>query len=253
MSAGSFRGFELVTREAGGEPVKADEVDDRPSLGKLASLGAQASVLFLANPDNPSGTLHPRDQLLELIAAVPHSVTVVVDEAYMEYAAPDGGQSLLHDVDVHPNLLVLRSFSKAYGLAGARVGWLYAHQDWPARALLQAIPHRLSGQAIAAGLAALEDQVFMTDCVERNRIERGRLREGLAGLGLHSLRSVANFLAVDARALAGAAERLHDEGVEVRDLALYGKPGWLRITVGTREENATLLASLARICGSLCP
>lgn len=247
MSATSFRGFELVTREACGTIVKANVVDDRPSLTNLARVAAGSSLLFLANPDNPTGTLHSRAELIDLVKVLPSTVRIIVDEAYVEYAAPDGGETLLTDVELHPNLLVVRSFSKAYGLAGMRLGWLYANRDWPGLDLLQRIPHHLSGVAIAGGLAALADQAFVERCVEQNRRERDDLCQGLRALGLHSLSSTANFVAVDAREIPNAAERLAASGVEVRDLAIYGKPGWLRVSVGTSTENIIFLERLSNV------
>lgn len=237
---------------AGARIAKAHPPDHRMPLGHdsaaiLAGIGPRTRVVFLANPNNPTGTWFDEPELETLLRAIPGEVIVVLDEAYHEYSAehgvPDGTRWLAR----HPNLVVVRTFSKAYGLAGLRVG--YALSDPDVADLLNRVrqPFNVSVPALAAAAAALDDHAHLEATLVLNRAGIARLTEGLAALGLKVAPSAANFVLVDlGRPAAPVSELLQREGVIVRPVANYGLPNHLRITTGTAAQNERLLAAMSR-------
>lgn len=237
---------------AGARIAKAHPPDHRMPLGHdsaaiLAGIGPRTRVVFLANPNNPTGTWLDERELETLLRAIPGEVIVVLDEAYHEYSAehgvPDGTRWLAR----HPNLVVVRTFSKAYGLAGLRVG--YALSDPDVADLLNRVrqPFNVSVPALAAAAAALDDHAHLEATLVLNRAGIARLTEGLAALGLKVAPSAANFVLVDlGRPAAPVSELLQREGVIVRPVANYGLPNHLRITTGTAAQNERLLAAMSR-------
>jgi histidinol-phosphate aminotransferase len=225
--------------------------DHRMPLGHdpaaiLAAIGPCTRLVFLANPNNPTGTWLDGQELDALLCAIPPEVIVVLDEAYHEYSAgagvPDGTQWLSR----HPNLVVTRTFSKAYGLAGLRVGYALSHPD--VADLLNRVrqPFNVSVPALAAAAAALEDREHLEATLTLNRQGLACLREGLVTLGLMVLPSAANFVLCDlGRSAAAVNEALLRQGVIVRPVANYGLPNHLRITTGTAVQNERVLAAMA--------
>jgi histidinol-phosphate aminotransferase len=218
-------------------------------LDALAALvTARTKLVFLANPNNPTGTWLEEAPLQAFMAALPPQVLVVLDEAYSEYArehaVPDGTRWLAQ----FPNLIVVRTFSKAYGLAGLRVG--YALSDPEVADLLNRVrqPFNVNSLALSGASAALGDRAHVERTVTTNRAGLLQLRAGLGALGLRVPPSAANFvlaeLATEARALFAALQR---EGVIVRPVGNYGLPNHLRISTGTEAQNARLLAACRRL------
>lgn len=251
MSQYAFAIYAIVSQAAGAELRVAPARDfghDLEAVGALVS--ADTRVVFLANPNNPTGTWFDRDALAGLLAHVPPDTLVVVDEAYFEYvdepAYPDS-RALL---DAHPNLVVMRTFSKAYGLAGLRVGYALAHPavtDLLNRVRLSFNPNSV---AQAAATAALADADHVARTIALNRTERARVDAGLRALGLATIPSVCNFVTADVgRPGREVFRALLAEGVIVRPLDGYGMPDHLRISIGLPEENERLLAALGRILG----
>jgi histidinol-phosphate aminotransferase len=206
---------------------------------------ANTRLVFVANPNNPTGTwLSPAD-LHAFIAGMPATTLVVLDEAYVEYARadglPDGGAWLAE----FPNLVIVRTLSKAYGLAGVRVGYALSH---PAVAdALDRIrqPFNVGVVALAGALAALDDQAHLAATVELNARERPRVRDALQALGLAVVPSAGNFLLVDlGRPARPVYDALLRAGVIVRPVGNYGLLQHLRITIGTAAENDRLIAAL---------
>lgn len=236
---------------AGARVAKARPPDHRMPLGHdpaaiLAEIGPRTRLVFLANPNNPTGTWVDEHELDVLLRAISEEVIVVLDEAYHEYSAergvPDGARWLAR----HPNLVVVRTFSKAYGLAGLRVG--YALSDPDIADLLNRVrqPFNVSVPALAAAAAALEDHAHLEATLALNRAGIARLTEGLAALGLKVAPSAANFVLVDfGRPAAPVSDALQRAGVIVRPLANYGLPDHLRISTGTAAQNERLLAAMA--------
>jgi histidinol-phosphate aminotransferase len=208
-------------------------------------------VVFIANPNNPTGTLLPGAELEAFLREVPGHVVVVLDEAYNEYLPAAVRYDSLPWLARHRNLVVTRTFSKAYGLAGLRVG--FALCDERIADLLNRVrqPFNVNELALGAATAALGDGAFVRRSHELNLAGMKQLTEGFSRLGLAWIPSFGNFVSVEiprsgGEARAGAAfEKLLRQGVIVRPVGGYGMPDHLRVTVGLPEENARFLAALA--------
>ncbi len=236
---------------AGARVANANPPDHAMPLGHdpstiLAAVGPRTRVVFIANPNNPTGTWMGAHELDVLFRAIPQDVIVVLDEAYHEYSAaagvPDGTQWLAR----HPNLVITRTFSKAFGLAGLRIGYSLSHPD--IADLLNRVrqPFNVSVAGLAAAAAALDDQLHLDTTLALNRQELGRLRDGLTALGLRVLPSAANFVLCDVgRPAAALNDALLRQGVIVRPLLIYGLPDHLRITTGTAAQNERAVAAIA--------
>jgi histidinol-phosphate aminotransferase len=201
--------------------------------------------VFVANPNNPTGTWIAPDVLERFIATVPAEVLVVLDEAYNEYLEPAQQAHATGWIARHPNLVVSRSFSKAYGLAALRVG--YGVMDAAVADLVNRVrqPFNVNALAQAAAVAALADLEYVEESRRLNRAGLMQLAAGFSKLGVPALPSHGNFVLAqvgDAMKVYGALLR---QGVIVRPVANYGLPEWLRITVGLPDENARFLAALA--------
>lgn len=210
-----------------------------------AAIGPRTRIVYLANPNNPTGTWLGEQELGALLRAIPHDVIVVLDEAYHEYSAgmgvPDGTRYL----SGHDNLVVTRTFSKAYGLAGLRIGYSISHPD--IAELLNRIrqPFNVSVPALAAAEAALDDTGHLASTLELNRAGLARLQAGLQAIGVRVAPSAGNFVLADlARPALPVNEALLRQGVIVRPLENYGLFEHLRITTGTAEQNERLLAAM---------
>ena len=211
-----------------------------------AAISTRTRVVFLANPNNPTGTWLGEAELDALLQAIPPDVIVVLDEAYHEYSSalgvPDGTRWIAR----HPNLVVTRTFSKAYGLAGLRVGYSLSHPD--IADLLNRIrqPFNVSVPALAAAAAALDDRDHLESTLALNRVGIERLRAGLSRLGVGVPASAGNFVLADlGRAAAPVNEALLHQGVIVRPVDNYGLASHLRISTGTAAQNERLLAAIA--------
>lgn len=247
----SFSMYPIITQAAGATGVEAPARDWGYDLGALAGhITPRTKVVFIANPNNPTGTWVGRAELEAFIATVPQRVLVVVDEAYFEYAAqPATGAEEYPDamawVNRFPHLVVARTFSKAYGLAGLRVGYAVSHPQ--VADLLNRVrpPFNVNVLALAAAEAALDDVEHLERSVALNVAGLGQLAEGFATLGLEHIPSVGNFVSVNLGRPAGPVyEALLRQGVIVRPVAGYGMPEHLRITVGTAEQNRRVLTAL---------
>lgn len=213
----------------------------------LAACGPQTRLLFLANPDNPTGTLHGMRALAAWLARLPQHIVVVLDEAYIEYVAGSGERDgdALALRGLHPNLVVLRSFSKAHGLAALRVGWLAASPALAATLDRVRDPFNVNAVGVAAALAATADLEHLGRVVAANTAQRSSLRADLCRRGLSPVPSAANFLCVPVLGTGTAlAAALAGEGVAVRALDGWGIAGAIRITLGTDEEHRLLLRAL---------
>jgi histidinol-phosphate aminotransferase len=205
-------------------------------------------IVFIANPNNPTGTWVTERALTQFLDRMPEHVIVVLDEAYFEYLVdPDypNGIALLQR---YPNLVVTRTFSKVYGLAGLRIGYCLSHPD--IADLLNRVrqPFNVSSIGLECAQAALADQEYVRRSREINDQGMRQLQQGLDQLGIAYIRSGGNFLCVDlGRAAAPTYEALLRLGVIVRPIGGYGMPNHLRVTVGLHEENARFLDALARV------
>lgn len=215
-----------------------------------AAIDSNTRVVFIANPNNPTGTWFGTEALERFLAAVPEQVLVILDEAYIEYAAdgelPDG----LAFLSKHPNLLVSRTFSKAYGLAALRVG--YAICSAQIADVLNRVrqPFNVNSLALAAACAALDDEAYLAESRACNAAGMQQLEAGFRELGLEWIPSRGNFIAVDfGRDAAPINQALLRDGVIVRPVAGYGMPNFLRVSIGTEAENARFLDVLRKALG----
>ncbi|WP_456292650.1 histidinol-phosphate transaminase [Pseudomonas sp. AK106] len=219
---------------------------DLPAM--LAAIDSNTRVVFIANPNNPTGTWFGPSALAEFLAQVPDNVLVVLDEAYIEYAEsaelPDG----LNFLSAYPNLLVSRTFSKAYGLASLRVG--YGLSSPVVADVLNRVrqPFNVNSLALAAACAALGDVDYLARSRQLNEAGMQQLEEGLGQMGLSWIPSKANFIAVDlGREAASVYEGLLREGVIVRPIGGYGMPNHLRVSIGLPSENSRFIEALSKV------
>lgn len=211
----------------------------------LAAVGPKTSLVFLANPNNPTGTWFGHDSFAAFMARVPEDVVVVIDEAYAEFVDAPDCASALSLLPEHPNLVVTRTFSKAYALAGVRVGYAIAHPDCIAVMERVRESFNVNAPGLAAAEAALGDVEHLQAAVEGNRVQREALASALRALGLAVAPSQTNFLLVEFGPETDRVEAaLCQRGIVVRPVGGYGLEDCLRITVGTAEENARLLVAL---------
>jgi histidinol-phosphate aminotransferase len=248
-SEGTYAPFSVAIRASGAELVLVPQRNfafDLQTIGK--AITPNTGVIYLANPNNPTGTTFNGQEFREFLGAVPEGVLVVLDEAYIHYATSIGFGVAVEAYRERKNLLILRTFSKVYGLAGLRIGYAIGRP-----ALLSAMnklktPFNTSGVAQAAALAALDDKEHVRRCIETNAAERKRLIEGLKHLGLRPVPSESNFVFVP---VGPEAKELGDEllqmGVIVRPLGWMGFPEAIRVSVGTAEENEKFLAAMAQV------
>jgi histidinol-phosphate aminotransferase len=228
-------------------PLAAGEVHDLDAM--LAEVTAATQLLLVCNPNNPTGTHIPAARIGEFCERVPDHVTVILDEAYVEFQVnddPDATTDLLEDF---PNLVLLRTFSKCYGLAGVRAGYALCSPRF--RAAVDAVrqPFSVNGIAQAAAAEAVLHQDDVSDRVEKTIMERVRVEEGLRELGLESPPSQANFswVALDERDEGEVVAGLGERGVIVRAGEPLGGPGHFRVTYGTRSENDRFLSALGEV------
>lgn len=263
FSQHAFAMYPIVTQAASAKAVVVPAKAWGHDLDAMrAAITDRTRVIFIANPNNPTGTWLDGDSLQSFIADVSENIIVVVDEAYFEFASapalreqqgaadyPDATQWL----DRFPNLLVTRTFSKAYGLAGLRVGYSLSHPD--VANLMNRIrpPFNVNSMALAAACAGLDDTDHVQRGVTLNAQQMAVVTTAVKNMGLSFIPSVGNFVCIDVggSSLGGKAAAVYDallhEGVIVRPVANYGMPRHLRVTLGLAEENARFLAALAKV------
>jgi histidinol-phosphate aminotransferase len=252
-SYGSFPLYYIAIRATGASFLDVPMRDYQFDLEAIArDLPEETKLIFLANPNNPTGTMFSADNLDTFLARVPEHILVVLDEAYYDYVDDPNYSRSIDVVRGGRNLIVLRTFSKVYGLAGLRIGYGIGPAALLAEMNKIRGPFNTSGVAQAAALAALDDTDHVRRSVESNRAGLAQLASGLHSLKIKFVPSVANFLLVifgtDTEPLV---EELLKHGVIVRPMRWMGFPTALRVTVGTHEENEKFLRALAEVRASL--
>ena len=249
VSAHAFVVYPLAVIAHGGTLVTVPAREWTHDLDAMADAVTKATrIVFVANPNNPTGTWVGRRELTTFLDRVPEHVITVLDEAYFEYLRHPDYPNGIELLDRYPNLVVTRTFSKIYGLAGMRVGYCVSHPD--IADLLNRVrqPFNVSSLALECAEAAVGDQEFVRRSREINDEGMQQLRRGLDQLGVPYIPSGGNFLCVDLRKPAAPIyDALLRLGVIVRPIAGYGMPNHLRVTVGLHEENARFLDALARV------
>ena len=239
---------QLATKARGAEGIEVPALEfghDLPAMRD--AVRDDTRIIFVSNPNNPTGTFVPPAKVRDFLQQVPANVLVVLDEAYYEYLEPQQQSGSIKWISEFPNLLVTRTFSKAHGLAGLRVGYGVAHPE--VADLMNRIrqPFNVSNVAQAAALAALGDTEFIARSVELNRAGMEQLTNGFASLGLDWIASSGNFVSVRVGDAAQVFKQLLERGVIVRPVAGYGLPEYLRVSIGLESENSRLLETLAAV------
>ena len=253
-----FSVYDIAARRCGATPIVAPDADYGTDVDALLALVTpRTRVVFIANPNNPTGSFLPRGDVARLHAALPADVLLVLDQAYGEYVAPQDDDGALALAEAHDNVLVTRTFSKIYGLAGERIGW--GTGAAPLVDTLNRIrgPFNISNTGQAMALAALDDQAFVEASRLHNAAERARFVAALEALGNHGLRplpSQANFVLIEfsGHLTAEAAYNgLMERGTITRWLPGQGLPQCLRITIGTGEQMADIARALTEMAADM--
>ncbi|QFU17837.1 histidinol-phosphate transaminase [Microvirga thermotolerans] len=255
FSEHGFLVYRIAILAAGGVPVVAPEKDYRADVDAiLARVTPKTKIVFLANPNNPTGTYLPFDEVKRLHAGLPPHVLLVLDAAYAEYVRRNDYEAGLELVATAENVVMTRTFSKIYGLANLRIGWMVA----PAH-VVDAVnrirgPFNVNGPAMAAAVAAIQDDAHVAKSVEHNETWLAWLTREIEALGLKVTPSVGNFLLVhfpreEGRTAKDADAFLTERGLILRRIDGYGLPHALRLTVGTEEANRLVVAALGDFLG----
>lgn len=245
-SEGSFALFSIAIRASGGKLILTPQKNFTFDLEAIAkAVTPQTRIIYIANPNNPTGTAFGAEEFSAFLKKVPGDVLIVLDEAYREYANRQDLPDAMKLFREYNNILTLRTFSKVYGLAGLRIGYGIGHPTLVAEMNKLRTPFNVTSIGQAAALAALDDAEHVQRSVEINRSERQRLFAGLKKVGLSPVESECNFLFVPIGPSAKAlCDELLNDGVIVRPLAWMGLPEAIRISVGSPAENTKLLGAL---------
>src|SRR5688572_12684191 len=247
LSQHAFAVYPLATQARGARPIVVPAKSYGHDLEAMArAVDDETYVVWVANPNNPTGTYARPDELEAFLRKVPERVLVVLDEAYNEYIRRELRGDSLKWIKRHPNLVVTRTFSKAYGLAGLRVGYALAHPTVADVMNRVRQPFNVNSIALAAAAAALDDMEFVARSYAENLNGMRQLEEGARALGLEFIPSYGNFLTIRVGKAAETFKRLLRRGVIVRPVGGgYGLPEHLRVTTGTAAENERFLGALA--------
>jgi histidinol-phosphate aminotransferase len=242
----AFLVYPLVVQAVGARHVEVPARDYGHDLDAMAAaIRPDTKLVFVANPNNPTGTFLPWDAIDAFLGRVPKTALVVLDEAYGEYLPAEKRSPTPGWLARHPNLIVSRTLSKAYGLAGLRVGFGLAHPEVAEIMNRVRQPFNVNHLAMVGAVAALGDTAFIEESRRVNAAGLAQLGQGFRDLGLEYIPSEGNFIAVRVGDAARIYASLLRQGVIVRPVANYGMPEHLRVTVGTAEQNARFLAALA--------
>ena len=250
-----FLVYKIQIMGAGATPVTVREKDATVDVDAiLAAVTPKTKMVFIANPGNPTGTYVPVSEIRRLHAALPKNVLLVLDAAYAEYVRRNDYEAGIEIVSSNPNVVMTRTFSKIYGLAALRIGWMYAPAD-----IIDALnrirgPFNMNSPAISAGAAAIRDQAFTQDAVAFNQMWIEKMTAALEALGLKVTPSVANFVLVhfpdvDGKRAPEADEFLTSRGYILRAVKGYGFPNALRLSIGSEEANRGVIEALGEFMG----
>ena len=250
-----FSIYPIVARSVGATPVIVEETDLRADVDKiLAAVTPRTRIVFLANPNNPTGSYLPTEELTRLRAALPAQTLLVLDAAYCEFVARNDYEPGIRLVDANDNVVMTRTFSKIHGLAALRLGWMYAPAEICDVMNRVRGPFNVSAPALIAGIAAVEDVSHEERSKAHNAVWLAWLTAEIEKLGLQVYPSVANFVLVRFPAEPGrdadaAVAHLHEAGIIPRKLGSYSLPDCLRISIGLEEEMKAVRDALATFMG----
>ena len=244
----AFAVYSLVTQAVGATGVVVPAKEFSHDLdGFLKAITPKTRLIFIANPNNPTGTLIDKVSLKAFLKQVPSSVLVVLDEAYDEYLSEGNKSEAIVWLAEFDNLIISRTFSKAYGLAGLRVGFGLMHADIADILNRVRQPFNVNSLAQAAAVASLADDDFVAKSYAANQAGMLQLTQGLDNLGLQYIKSYANFISFAIKNAATVNQQLLQHGIIVRPIANYEMPEYLRVSIGLFSENQRFLEALATI------
>ena len=245
FSQHAFAVYPLASLSAGAELICVPARDYGHDLEAMRSaMRPDTRLIWIANPNNPTGTFLPYPQLKAFLQAVPNDVVVVLDEAYNEYIPPAERTDTTAWLAEFPNLVITRTFSKIYGLAGLRIGYALASAEIADLMNRVRQPFNCNNLALAAATAALDDHEFVARSYALNRAGMEQIVAGLKRFGFSHIPSHGNFLTFKVGDAATLNQKLLKQGVIVRPIGGYGMPEWLRVTIGTEAENLRFLEAL---------
>ena len=248
FSRHAFAVYPLATQAVGAEGIEAAAHDYGHDLdAMLDAIRTDTRVVFIANPNNPTGTWLANAELLAFLQRVPENVIVVLDEAYGEYLPQDKQSDALAWLQRFPNLVVSRTFSKAYGLAGLRVGYALASRMVADMMNRVRQPFNVNSLALAAASAALDDTDFIARSYALNQLGMRQITQGVLLMGLDYIPSFGNFVAIRIGDAAAVYRRLLEQGVIVRPVGNYAMPEHLRVSIGLAAENTQFLQALESV------
>jgi len=246
-----FLVYRIAILAAGGAPVVVPEKNLTADVDAiLAAVTARTKIVFIANPNNPTGTYLPISEVKRLHAGLPPHVVLVLDHAYAEYVTSDDYANGLELVNAHPNVVVTHTFSKIHGLASLRLGWAYGHPEVCDAVNRIRGPFNVNGAALEAGIAAIGDIDHVNAAISHNERWRTWLEAEIGKLGLKVTPSVGNFVLIHfpeapGKSAAEADDFLTSRGLVLRRVSAYGLPHALRMTVGAEEPNRLVVQALA--------
>jgi histidinol-phosphate aminotransferase len=247
FSQHAFAVYPLASLSAGADLIVVPARDHGHDLDAMqAAVRPDTRLLWIANPNNPTGTFLPYAQIEALLRALPQDVVVVLDEAYNEYLPPAERVETIAWLAEFPNLVITRTFSKIYGLAGLRVGYALASAEIADLMNRVRQPFNCNNLALAAATAALDDHEFVARSYALNRAGMEQIVSGLKRLGFTHIPSHGNFVTFRAGDAASINQKLLRQGVIMRPIAGYGMPEWLRVTIGSENENLRFLEALEK-------
>jgi histidinol-phosphate aminotransferase len=244
----AFAVYPLAVQAVGAAGIEVPAKDYGHDLAAMRrAVTGRTRLVFVANPNNPTGTLAPARELEAFLSDLPGEVLAVLDEAYSEYLPEEHRYDSIGWLKRFPNLVVTRTFSKVYGLAGLRVGYAFAGAGVADLMNRVRQPFNVNSVALAGAAAALDDTGFVRESYELNRSGMRQVTDGLKRLGLEYIPSCGNFVSFRVKDAPGVFQKLLKSGVIVRPIASYGMPQHLRVTIGLESENSRFLQSLGRI------
>lgn len=249
FSENAFAVYPLVTQAVGAKAVVVPAQDwGHDTVAMKAAINKNSRVMFIANPNNPTGTWLDKQTLRTLLKSIPDHMVVVLDEAYFEYVEEDDYPNCAQWVNEFPQLLVTRTFSKAYGLAGLRIGYGISHRDIADLMNRVRQPFNVNSLALSAAKAALTDHEHLQQSIRLNQSGMAQLTSAFDAMNLQYIPSVGNFICVDIKQSGQSGMEIYKnllhKGVIVRPVDNYGMPNHLRVTIGLEKENEKFINAL---------
>ena len=248
MAAMTFPRYETNVVIEGGKSITVPMADGAHNLSNMyEKITEKTKMIFICNPNNPTGTIVGKEELLQFIKKVPQNILIILDEAYYEYVSSTDFLESVPLLNNHPNLVILRTFSKIYGLASLRIGYGIMHPKIVKELHKVKEVFNVNQLAQVAAEIALDDQEFIKGCAEKNEWERAFVCDQLFEMGIHYFPSETNFVFIFSH--YALSEKLITNGIVVRQMKFTGYTDAFRLTLGTREDNETFLNLLKEIVG----